>query len=187
MSGSEWIVGECGPARWFPSQHQIFPCLLLTDGFHSQRKVRCLGGGGCRERAPPGSCFHWFSPSQDESQERDSHWHGQPGLLRTSPVKWRHNITLHLVRGGCEWQDQRMVLTDQLYCHPIHSLWKAVSEVDTKMIMTPWEDLFFVINNLLLGEEPVSPQTILLDLDFDFDIFSQSRTSSCWWGPVSPS
>ena len=23
------------------------------------------------------------------------------------------------------------------------------------MIMTPWEDLFFVINNLLLGEEPV--------------------------------
>ena len=22
--------------------------------------------------------------------------------------------------------------------------------------MTPWEDLFFVINNLLLGEEPVS-------------------------------
>ena len=29
------------------------------------------------------------------------------------------------------------------------------------MIMTPWEDLFFVINNLLLGEEPVSKEISL--------------------------
>ena len=29
------------------------------------------------------------------------------------------------------------------------------SSTASKMIMTPWEDLFFVINNLLLGEEPV--------------------------------
>merc|ERR1712080_690517 len=35
-------------------------------------------------------------------------------------------------------------------------------EKRVKMIMTPWEDLFFVINNLLLGEEPVSKQTSLL-------------------------
>merc|ERR1711974_327351 len=31
-----------------------------------------------------------------------------------------------------------------------------------KMIMTPWEDLFFVINNLLLGEEPSIEDFILL-------------------------
>merc|ERR1712039_379088 len=30
------------------------------------------------------------------------------------------------------------------------------------MIMTPWEDLFFVINNLLLGEEPSIEDFILL-------------------------
>ena len=34
------------------------------------------------------------------------------------------------------------------------------------MIMTPWEDLFFVINNLLLGEEPVSWQSIKLSIKF---------------------
>jgi len=33
---------------------------------------------------------------------------------------------------------------------------------DAKMIMTPWEDLFFVINNLLLGEEPSIEDFILL-------------------------
>ena len=32
----------------------------------------------------------------------------------------------------------------------------AESLTGSTMIMTPWEDLFFVINNLLLGEEPVS-------------------------------
>merc|ERR1711944_255186 len=35
-------------------------------------------------------------------------------------------------------------------------------EKRVKMIMTPWEDLFFVINNLLLGEEPSIEDFILL-------------------------
>merc|ERR1712126_193508 len=35
-------------------------------------------------------------------------------------------------------------------------------EKSAKMIMTPWEDLFFVINNLLLGEEPSIEDFILL-------------------------
>ena len=122
----------------------------------------------------PGAAFIDFLRVKTRAR-RETQWYGQPGLLqRTSPVIWRHNITLHLALGGCEWQDQRMVLTDQLYCHPIHSLWEAVSEVDTKMIMTPWEDLFFVINNLLLGEEPVSTQRILRDLDLIL-IFSVDR------------
>ena len=30
--------------------------------------------------------------------------------------------------------------------------------------MTPWEDLFFVINNLLLGEEPVSSALLIIQL-----------------------
>merc|ERR1712233_278961 len=35
-------------------------------------------------------------------------------------------------------------------------------EKRVKMIMPPWEDLFFVINNLLLGEEPSIEDFILL-------------------------
>lgn len=37
----------------------------------------------------------------------------------------------------------------------------AESLTGSTMIMTPWEDLFFVINNLLLGEEPVSKEISL--------------------------
>ena len=39
------------------------------------------------------------------------------------------------------------------------------------MIMTPWEDLFFVINNLLLGEEPVSPTLLFISSSFQFHFF----------------
>merc|ERR1712004_163089 len=38
----------------------------------------------------------------------------------------------------------------------------AESLTGSTMIMTPWEDLFFVINNLLLGEEPSIEDFILL-------------------------
>ena len=95
MSGSEWIVGECGPARWFPSQHQIFPCLLLTDGFHSQRKVRCLGGGGCREESSARELLSLiFSESRREPGERLSlTWSTRLAEDQSSEMKAQHHAT----------------------------------------------------------------------------------------------
>ena len=73
-----------------------------------------------------------------------------------------------------------------------------------RMIMTPWEDLFFVINNLLLGEEPVgstvtSPAVLditdipchlsswsnfLSSLTCFICVKSQAKSAKTWWNAV---
>lgn len=153
-----------------PASH-IF--LLLLPAFTACRK-------SLRRLEPELACFHWFSTVR----WRDWRVESRQGESRTSPSDGRHLVsTLPLPAVETDmlrslprrmWtlearhsrQRTMMVPAHQLCRRPVYSLWRKRNKLTLKMIMTPWEDLFFVINNLLLGEEPVSPSQLFISKSF---------------------
>ena len=137
---SLWPYVQPGPVHCFPSW--------------SWRKLSAAAAAVCGRRcraaasSPPPHRLHERRVEQEESRS---------GALDIR--SWEQPLEIgSRAAGGLD--SGRQMRAGRLGCRCSRSWgpgreWGRWRQGGCRMIMTPWEDLFFVINNLLLGEEPV--------------------------------
>ena len=170
------MFGSHGSEGGFPPSIKYI-WLLLLPAFTAFRKSLGRLEPELGESGLSRTCFHWFSSQRwwDWRVETRA-GRAEQNISQWWSASWQAPGTSgHLFWGGSdhwalearlETERTMMVPAHQLCRRPVYSLWRKRNKLTLKMIMTPWEDLFFVINNLLLGEEPVSPSQLLISKSF---------------------